>query len=271
MPVNTELVSKLQGLSKERYISDELRHFFCNERGVSAVIPTIAEKRAQAKGGIGLVVGTGGIFSLLPSLDLDGVIMVDKNPSVLRFSRFLADTIREAQTPLEVEQAVASFTETDYFTQWMQNRTFSISDRDFSSRRHFAIYLERTLRSEKRYFADVHWSNSDRFKKAQETLQRTPIIFTNADLNNPTFTGSVADILGTYNAPLSYLNLTNAHVHPWRVSLEALDLLPITDQTTIQYSDFYDPTGGTIEQLHMMVAPSFDEYRKVARTRGRIR
>ena len=271
MPVNQELVSRLQGLSKERYINDELRYFFCNEKMLSTVVPTIAEKRAQAPGGIGLIIGTGGIFSLLPSLDLEGVIMVDKNPSVLRFSRFLADTIREAQTPLEVEEAVTSFTETDYFTQWMQNRTFSIATRDVSSRRHFAIYLERTLDSEKRYFADVHWSNPDRFREAQETLQHTPIIFINADLNDSTFTGSVADILGTYNAPLSYVNLTNAHVHPWKVSLEALDMLPITDQTTIQYSDYYDPTGKTIEQLHMMIAPSLAEYKQLVRNKGKIK
>lgn len=268
MPVSQELLSRLQGLSKERYISNELRHFFCNERGLNAVLPTIVAKRAQAKGGIGLVVGTGGIFSLLPSLDLEGVIMIDKNPSVLRFSKFLADAVMQAQTPLEVEEAVTSFTETDYFTQWMQNRTFSISTRNVSSRRHFATYLEGTLASEKRYFEDAHWSNPDRFRQAQEALLRTPIIFINVDLNDPTFTGSIADILGTYNSPLSYLNLTNAHAYPWRVSLEALDLLPITDQTTIQYSDFYDPTGKTIEQLYMMVAPSLGEYKKVVKRRN---
>ncbi len=250
MPVVNELLTQLGGLSeKTRRNKDPYGHLFCNEAGLSLSVPLLERRRQEAQGGIGLVIGTGGIFSLLPSLGLDGVIMVDINPAVLEFSQHVGEAIKNTQTPWQAEGVIFDYDSPGNFPAQM-----NIKNREL----YVHSFFETKFTDEVRNFGKYHWRNLGRFPLAKKKTEETPIVYVTADVTNPLFGQRLGNALSHFGQTLSYVNFSNIHHFP--KSLDFVDNLPVQESTTIQFSSF---EGVAIEMdcPRVHIAASMEDYK----------
>lgn len=256
MPVRTELLRDLQGLSENTKRSNApYGHLFCNETLVDLAVPQIEAQRKKMPKGVGLVIGSGGIMSLLPSLDLDGVIMVDINPAVLAFGEHVGQAIRTSDTPSQAEQVIfeADDPEKSFASQMY------VTDR--------GLYMQHLYKypftDEYRNFGTYHWRNTARFEAVKTAVEETPIVFVQAYVTSPAFLLNLTRALYRFGQPLSYVNFSN--LSTWRNGdMDFIDNLPIERRTTIQFATFEDTT---VEQKcpRVHVTDSVSEYKQRVR------
>ena len=64
-----------------------------NDQGYRTVAPELHELLKNQRGGIGVFIGSGGLLSMLPELDVDMILAVDKNPLVVELNKLLAEKV----------------------------------------------------------------------------------------------------------------------------------------------------------------------------------
>lgn len=232
--------------------SDIQGHIFTNETLTGTELRKIRERRQQAPGGLGLVIGSGGIFSLLPHLDLDGVIIADRNPAVLSVAKLTGACIAASDTP---EAAVDKLFGYLPATAIHDHKALPLSD---------ALDLDGVakaeFKTEKTGIGRRHWSNEVAFPKAKEAIESTAIGFANRDVTTFDFFIELNDILETTGIPLNYVNFSN--IHNWlggnlRKLRNIAELL--NPYATIQFSS-YQPQLPYEVSLGVLSTGAFPEY-----------
>ncbi len=234
---------------------DLLRHITCNDVITPKFLSKLEKRREKRLGGVGLTVGSGGAISLLPKLNLDGLIFVDINPAVLGFSQFVIDCIATAQTPEHAREMII------HDLPQGLHEVEEDSDKEKVPTLHTVVANK--LDAEKRYFGDTHWSNSEVFPRVQDALTDTTIAYANRSITSGSFHLELARVLRQTEQGLTYVNFSN--VHHWLASTKSLlGLAPeIGPDTTIQYS-VHPEENGACFNLEAKIAKSFPRYLDLA-------
>jgi hypothetical protein len=238
MPLNPELAKHFNfPMQTPVEPADAQGHVFCNEKLDSKQLDLIKRKRLQSPGGIGLIVGSGAIYSLLPHLDLDAVILVDRNPAVLGVAALTGACIVSSETPKEAV--------TRLFTDFPENLHDSQSF-PLTARYELNPLIRSDFDVEKSLFRQKHWTTEDAFPRAKATTDSTMIGLANRDITTPDFARELRDLLDVTGLPLTYLNLSN--VHSW-IGGELRKLVSIArlldPHVTIQYSRYFRNTNSS--------------------------
>lgn len=230
--------------------SDMLGYITCNEAITPDFLERLSQQRAKKTGGVGLAIGSGGTFSLLPFLGLDGIVLVDINPAVLGFTQFVGECIVTAQSPEHAKEMIIHELPSD------------LHELDPESYLHISPSINhiaaRKLQREAALFGDIHWSNPNAFPRVQDAIAEIPFAYANRNIVSPTFYTELNTVLGKVDQPLTYLNFSN--VHHWLTSTQPFQgLQKLTDpEATVQYS--VHPTDAYGANLEAKVADSFGQY-----------
>jgi len=251
MAIRSELVSQFKFDNAEPLApSDMLGYITCNEAVTPDFLKKLTEKRGQKPGGVGLAIGSGGTFSLLPFLGLDGMILVDINPAVLGFTQFVGDCISQAQSPEHAKEII------------LNDLPPELHELDPESYLHISPSISTIaalkLQREARLFGDIHWSNPEAFPRVQEAIAATNVTYANRSIVSSYFYSELNTVLGQTEQPLTYVNFSN--VHHWLSSTRPFATLErIADpDAAIQYS--VHPTKATSPNLEARIADSFPHY-----------
>ncbi len=250
MPIKTELRPYFKFDNTEPVAqADMLGHIACNEIVKPDFLANLTKQRAQKPGGIGLAIGSGGSFSLLPFLDLEGIILVDVNPAVLGFTQFVGDCIAQAQNPDHAKEMIIHELPQDLHELELQRNSPLLPTLN-----HIAA---EKLQREASYFGDIHWTNPHAFPGVQEAIAQTTVAYANRNITSAAFYAELSTVLRKVGEPLTYLNFSN--VHHFLASTRPLQGLErLADpEATVQYSTHPLKDGGP---LFATLADSFGQY-----------
>ena len=190
-----------------------------NDANVVAQMPRLAENAKQWKDGYALLIGSGGLLSLLPELQkLSFILVVDRDKRVLDFHKDMVGLVQSCGSPTEVQAALSSL---------YQDRVKRLSDKV-----HYEGYQ----------YGDYHWTDPKRFQLVKDALLSHAIHFIHQDITAEELAKSLRDLEAS-GMPLRFANLTNVHVH--LDNSGCLRRLPISPDTSVMFSEHDDVHGGT--------------------------
>lgn len=183
----------LEALQDANQKSDILVFDYSNDKDVSSHIPHVVERveglKASTK--VGLVVGTGGLFTwggLLPSIDM--WIQIDKNPTVIQWVRNLSEKVSNADSLEEYQYEV--------FGGLLRNRPA------------VAVSTERYS------FGDWHYLNNKRsFERAQDFVRRDSVARVLGNVEDSEFLNKVGSALRAIDGQIVFANMTNVWDFRW--------------------------------------------------------
>jgi len=199
-----------------------------NDKGMSEIIPSLREAFDKVSPGVGLVIGSGGIFSLLPEMKpIKAVIVVDNDKLVLEFNKFLSKQILSGEGVREIFIAIlhSMYSSKD----WLNHRP-PVED----------------LLSEREKYGVFHWTNENRLEEVRSALRNIPLVFVAADLRHKSFVAELKrTIFNQSGLGISFANFTNVHEwvlgtpfngNPFDYTMDYLSVLPWFPNTPILYS-----------------------------------
>ena len=133
-----------------------------NDGGYINISPQLKERLAAKKGGVSLVIGSGGLLSMLPDLNSDINLVVDMNPAVLEVTQAIAELISQCETP---EDVLAKFTDPETRDKYkiLAELFDSTVNKKLSEKPILIHYLELKIKKEARIYGRDHWTNTERF------------------------------------------------------------------------------------------------------------
>ncbi len=250
MPLKSELLTSFQFPTQGKPDYDYLYvHSFCNEDGITDVLPQLKQKRTMRPGGIGLVVGSGGVFSWLPHLDLDGVIIMDTHPVVLGVTKIVGASIVGSDNPTQARERIFK-----YFPY----NLYEVDPEHPISPMYIKKSFEKQFDREVDYFDQTHWTNPDAFEQTKQAVQATTTTFAQRDIRSIPFYYELRGVLESIGLPLTYVNFSNVHL--WINSNKPLlEIAELVDPNgVIQFSN----PGFQKAPLTVTLAESLDDFRK---------
>lgn len=183
---------------------------------------------------VGFIVGTGAVFSMLPEIPVDVVLIVDYDKDVGIWIQRSIETLNRSTSPDEYEATMYS------------------NDEDLISglnAEKFRLEVEPFEESTSFHFL----TREDKFIAAKKALGLKRIVFVPLDLTDPDMVEQLADILHNNNGVITFANLTNAHEHIARLHkineyVQNLQKLPFQD-TTIIFASRQAPVEETIAPM----------------------
>lgn len=216
-----------------------------NDQGYQEVVARIHESVAQNPQDIGAFIGSGGLFSWLPDLNLRAAVMIDLKGPLLDFNKYVLELIKASSSPEEVLQKLTNADE------WTLEDAKIITPA--------STHLPERLFQEQAVYGADHWSNPNRFLILKETLETVPVAFLEGNIARTDFTQEFAKAVDMTNHKITFANLTN--VADYTTTTGFLRQWPFADQPTILYSQ--NSTDARLPQ--MAVAESVDNYRQAVK------
>lgn len=226
----TALCSELTGLSGRYGNVQETRegYLVSNDEGYLEIDQNIKANLAEKYGGIGVFVGSGGLFSLLPDLPLDVAVLVDIDPSILKFHRMLEQKILESGSPEEVKS-------------WLASEEIA---------REYPVINQ--LLDEADKFGELHWTNPARFQKVQNALRKRHVVYIAADVVNEEFGQALTHVADTYDEKIRFANFTNVHSYVSSGAMGILSTWPFDKNAAIIYSSKKDVELGHFSKMYLV-------------------
>ncbi len=174
---------------------------------------------------VGLVVGTGGLFSAMPELPIDIWFVVDKNDFVIEWMKRAKRVLRNSTT-------LEEYTREIYHNE------------EFYQIRHLSPKVAQiSLKWERESLGEFHFTfNEDRFRKAREALLRTVVVESSVDLASLSPISALAEVFRKRRWNIPFANLTNVYEHSPLVSA-TLQLLPFKEQAFLKWSEYRSRYG----------------------------
>lgn len=217
-----------------------------NDRGYKDISAELKERFRGRSGDIGVFIGSGGLLSMLPDINLQAALLIDSNRSVLEFTQFLAQLIEQSES---AEEAWAKLTDVDSMNLESLKFLARVGGLDLEG-----------IEAEAEVYGGDHWTNPERFGKVKQALVERPVLYIAADIADPEFTASFTDTLNRYGHKISFANLTNVAYYVSDTSF--IEQWPLDTDPLIMYSHF--PTV-VPKELTMFIAHSPQEYRTAVR------
>ncbi|MFS8158713.1 MAG: hypothetical protein ACMG6E_00605 [Candidatus Roizmanbacteria bacterium] len=231
----------LRGIARLKYAEYDLADpFICsNDANVSKVIPEMQVEAVKWESGCSLLVGAGGLLSLMPELkSLDLILVVDKDDRVLHFQHALIEAIVVSDDPQEViEKMVYGF-----------QRALRRSIRDM-------------IHEEGYQYGGYHWTDPSRFVLVKQLIGNKSVRFIHQDILSSSFTHSLRQLIDL-GFPLRFANLTN--VQAYVDSATSLRRLPIQDETLLLFSSHEESSTFRFPQAKL-VRGSEEYFRSIIR------
>jgi hypothetical protein len=250
------LIDKLSGLSGkygtiERKVNGTL---ITNDEGYVDVIPALKRSLSGKQGGLAVVVGSGGLLSLLPDLPVDTAIVLDINPAVLELNGVLAQLVQNSSSPNEVSQRLV---DPDF---QKQHQILS----DLAGMYPHLDMLRAFLTKEAREYGEYHWSNPIRFNQVKESLKRKPITYIAADITDNNFGTAFDRVVQDCSEKITFANFTNVHDWIMPKSMAFLRGWPFDPDASILYADFKGRVVGDWPGAHLV--EGLDKYLSSVKT-----
>jgi hypothetical protein len=216
-----------------------------NDEGYSIIMSKLREQLTTKKEGIGMVIGSGGLASLLPELPVDTVLMLDMNPAVLELNKVIFELIKSSESPDEVFRKLTD--------PAFRSRTQILKDID-------SIYEDidittAYIRQESIQYGDQHWSNLSRFNLVKEALLKKPVVFIAADIANLEFGKALGVVSKKYNEKVSFVNFTNVHTWIKPTTMDFINEWPIEPDAAILYSSHKNALVGDWPKMYLAKNP----------------
>lgn len=236
------LTSELNRLSGKYGVIQESPdgYLVSNDEGYAEICSSVKDRLATKHGGIGVFVGAGGLLSLLPDLPVDVVVMIDLDPSVLKFNETLAKLITKSSTPETVLHQL------------------SLNEMPVRYR------ASSQLLDEADEYGEFHWTHPSRFPQVQHALRKKPIVYITADITNEGFGADFKCIAHTFNERIRFANLTNVHSYITPGTMDFLRSWVFEDDPTILYSSKKEVELGHFPRMFLVT--NLQEYIQRAKT-----
>jgi hypothetical protein len=224
-----------------------------NDEGIIELMPTLHEAVGNhSEDGIAIFVGSGGIESILPELDINTSVMLDINKSALELSKLISQCIVEGSSPEEVLRRIQS-DEMITTHKILADIIESWGDKEA---------VGKFIAKEKVQYGNYHWTNSERFGLAQKALKEKPIIRIAADITNADFAQNFTAICEENGKEIVFANLTNVHAWLDKNKRDFLTRLPVADNASLIHSSFAGAKVGDWPKVR--TAKTKEEYTEFA-------
>lgn len=223
-----------------------------NDEGYRVVIPKLKEHLANKRGGIGVVIGSGGFLSLLPELPVDTVLMLDVNPAVLEFNEVVARLVESSASPDEVFQRLAN---PDFR---VQNQILKDIDEIYR----YIDMVKGFLKKESREHGEYHWTHPSRFNLVKESLRRKPVAYVAANITSPEFGTALNSVATRYGEKIPFVNFTNVHAWIKPKTMDFIRKWPFEADAAVLYSSHKGGLVGDWPKMYLAIGP--EEYIKQA-------
>jgi hypothetical protein len=226
-----------------------------NDRGYTEILDSLKAKRLGKEPGLGIFIGSGGLLSMLPDVNLSVALCIDKSKAVLEYNRVLRDYVTKSATPAAA--LIKMVTPMVLMDSPDLNQDIAILGGST-----LLPDILGSIKIEAKEYDGNHWTNYDRFPVVQSALASTAIGSALADITKPGFAEAISEICQRHDTPISYANLTNIHNYLDPNNRDFLKHWPLDDDPTIVASHF----GETVDSGYptMFISHSADEYESVA-------
>lgn len=172
---------------------------------------------------IGLIIGPGSAFSILPEVPCQNIIVCDINLFVINSTRY-------TQTILQASKNIL-----DYFDCLYKNNPYHQQIINRYGQDTFCEIRDNQIWALQKYH--LEYSNT-RFTKCKESLKTKNIYFLPIDIGHQSSLNQLANKLVQSNYQISFADFSNVHEYIFdRASYaSSLNTLPFTNQPTIIYS-----------------------------------
>lgn len=194
---------------------------------MEAAISVAKTKLNEKRNLIGLCIGAGGMFSILPEADFDTFLLVDQNAAVVNFNKLLGKLLRsEIKDPLKY--LLTRILQREDCPETMIN--------ELREERMYAI-IKLLLEEDEQRLGRFHWSKPQRRSIVRERLQETAIGYILADITAEKFGQVLAETLARQGRTIDFLNLTNVHEDNWiNGDMAFLRKWPISPNAVVMFS-----------------------------------
>lgn len=222
-----------------------------NDQGYQSVALSLHRLQKSKDPGIGLFVGSGGLLSMLPDINIELAIMADASRSVVAFNRAVASTVEASSKP---EQAIDFITSPTFRMLLKEDGV-----RFKQSRRE----IGRMIEDEAAAYGGFHWTTTNRFTVVQRALGEIPIIWAWDEISSPQFSRALRNIFDETGRKLTFANFTNFH--------EWLSSIPESREPETFMREWLVGPLATLHSLRtdeqMRLSPSLDDYLTVTSER----
>lgn len=213
----TAFLTELRTIKGENLDPFSAAYPFTNDRNVASLIPDIKNhhEETDANLNIGMVIGTGGLFTLGKELpDIDVWIVIDRRLSMI--------------------DAMESWE--DYLTRTTSYQT--AKNVTFTSEAQGCYNIERESYGDYHYF-----SSQEEYTKMRDFLAKKKIVYVPGDLLDEQYMNRIGVLLKQYGAKITFVNMTN--VAQWimkdthgdsKLYRDRLNCLPFDENCYILYS-----------------------------------
>ncbi len=229
---------------------------------------------------VGIIVGSGGVFSILPDLPVEVVIMVDSNHSLHQWIETQTLILRRSAGQKEYREQVFS-SEGLYgkrFGRLGINIALGLERRSFGFK-HMLYNYEKdilTKPSERaRWYREqrLTYSNKDydqgreegkrRFSVCQEAIRRKRVLTATGYLEDHLFMESLGRIIREAEAEITFANFTNVWEVTGKEIIQTVASLPIHEEATILRSSYNPHSMGFYPEIQQPCKGIEEYWRKV--------
>jgi hypothetical protein len=248
--IRTAFIADLQKLSGkfgpiERRLDGTL---ISNDEGYQNIASRLNEQLRPKKGGIGIFIGSGGLFSMLPDLPITTALVIDKNVAALEVKKIETDAIIESDSPEKALQRLIGS------ESRKQHIIFSEVDKLFEG----VDLTTGFIKKEAQQYGEYHWSHSSRFNQVKDALREKTIIPIVANITNPHFGTSLNEIADRYNEKIIFSNFTNVHTWIKYIPMDFIRKWPFASDAAILYASHKDTLWGDWPKMHL--AKTYEDY-----------
>lgn len=219
-----------------------------NDEGYKNISGKLKEVLVGKQGEFALLIGSGGVLSILPDLPTNTVLVVDKNPAVLEYNQMVQTLVLESDSPEEVWEKLSGLNLEDRFQVV----------KDIRSERYREEINLALINKEAREYGDYHWTSPDRFHQVKEALKRKDIVYVSADVVDEGFSQALQELAKKYNTAITFANFSNLHSWLEPKTMEFIKNWPFSKNAAILYSCHKGALLGDYPRMHIAQNP--EEY-----------
>ena len=213
-----------------------------NDQGYLDIKSELFESLKSKHGGIGIFIGSGGVFSMLPDLLISKTLIVDNNPAVHEYSRMIESSIIESKTPGEVW---------DQLNNPKLGDKFKIS-KDLRKEEYMTeINLGLVNREAEQYGKD-HWTDPSRFNFVKAALIENPPVYLIADVTNSAFEAKLQEVSNKLEAKIVVANFSNVHQWIDPKTRGFMEKWPFNDDPVILFSNHKGQMTGDYPKMQIV-------------------
>jgi len=217
--------SSLSGfLSEDKPEVSSSGNVFTNDDGLGDVVENLHHLDVvSAKPRVGIVIGGGAIFSCLPEIPSDIIVMIDRDPFVGKWINTSAEIFRQENSPEGYKRRIFS-----------QQNPLYVQKTSAGN-----IPLEQDFGAEQRYLGKKHFlSSEERYQECKHVFAAKKMIATTFDISDIAAMAKLKDALISAESEIAFANLTNVWEFTGNQLAGALRLLPFHPEAIFIHSSF---------------------------------